>query len=453
IMAPHGEHLPGWITQVAAGLLVWRCWITFLGERMPPRWLLLPVCLAVMLGVLLTYKTMLGRDTGVAMLVLLIAFKLLEMHAKRDAFVVVFLSFFLILMNFFYSQSVLTTVLMGVAVVLVLTVQISFQYAQHAPPLRKRLQLAGGIVGLSVPLMLVLFVLFPRFHGPFWGMPGQGDTGTSGLSNSMAPGNISRLALSSDVAFRVRFTDAVPPSARLYWRGPVLGHFDGRTWTALPAGRLPATASGLRTAGTGTRYRVTLEPTGQQSLFMLEMPAAMPQISGQLVRLQPDMQLTTRSVINQRLRYDATSYLDFAYPGDETALSLRDWVQLPAGFNPQTHLLAAQMLRSSEDPEVLLKQVLAMFRQQNFRYTLAPPLLGQHTVDDFLFNTRAGFCEHYANAFVVLMRAMDIPARVVTGYQGGEMNQPGEYMTIRQSDAHAWAEVWLEGRGWVRIDP
>ncbi len=462
IMAPHSVHLPGWITQVSAALLAWRCWITFRGEQLPSRWLLLPVCLAVMLGVLLTYKTMLGRDTGVAMLVLLIAFKLLEMHAKRDAFVVVFLSFFVILMNFFYSQSVLTTLLMAVAVILVLTVQISFQYAHHAPPLRHRLRLAGGIVGLSVPLMLVLFILFPRFHGPFWGMPGQGNAGTSGLSNSMAPGNISKLALSSDVAFRVRFNDAVPPTSRLYWRGPVLGNFDGRTWTVLPPGRMLAagvpgantTASAaLRTSGAAVRYRVTMEPSGQQSLFLLEMPASPPEVTAHAVRMTPDMQLTTRTAINQRVRYDASSYLQFAYSGNETALSVRDWLQLPAGFNPQAHMLAAQMLRASADPEVLVQRVLAMFREKNFRYTLEPPLLGQHTVDDFLFNTRAGFCEHYANAFVVLMRAMEIPARVVTGYQGGEMNQPGEYMTIRQSDAHAWAEVWLPQRGWVRIDP
>lgn len=459
IMAPHGGHLPGWITQVSAGLLAWRCWITFRGERLPPRWLLLPVCLAVMLGVLLTYKTMLGRDTGVAMLVLLIAFKLLEMHAKRDAFVVVFLSFFLILMNFFYSQSVLTTVLMAVAVILVLTVQISFQYAQHAPPLRHRLQLAGGIVGLSVPLMLVLFILFPRFHGPFWGLPSQGNAGTSGLSNSMAPGNISKLALSSDVAFRVRFLDAVPPTSQLYWRGPVLGHFDGRTWTALAPGRSLAAANAVAAAPAApvasatVRYRVTLEPSGQQSLFLLEMPDAPPRVAAHVVRMHPDMQSSTRAPINQRVRYDASSTLQSAYPGNETTLSLRDWVALPAGFNPRTHLLAAQMLRSSEDSAVLVQRALAMFREQNFRYTLEPPLLGQHTVDDFLFNTRSGFCEHYANAFVVLMRAMDIPARVVTGYQGGEMNQPGEYMTIRQSDAHAWAEVWLAQRGWVRIDP
>lgn len=456
IMGPHGMHLPGWITQVSAGLLAWRCWITFRGERLPPRWLLLPVCLLVMTGVLLTYKTMLGRDTGVAMLVLLIAFKLLEMHARRDAFVVVFLSFFLILMNFFYSQSMLTSVLMGIAVVLVLTVQISFQYAQHAPPLRERLRLAGSIVGLAVPLMVVLFLLFPRFQGPFWGLQNQGNTGTSGLGNSMAPGNISRLALSSDIAFRVRFTDAVPPTPRLYWRGPVLGHFDGRTWTPLPAGRGPGGTLELRSASPATRYRVTLEPSGQRSLFALEMPAAVPQAGTHIIRVQPDMQLTTRAPINQRVRYDAASYLDFSYPGNETAASLRDWVQLPAGYNPRARQLASGMRNASGaagDPELLVKQVLAMFREQNFRYTLEPPLLGQNTVDEFLFNTRAGFCEHYANAFVVLMRAMDIPARVVTGYQGGEMNLLDNFMTVRQSDAHAWAEVWLAQRGWVRVDP
>ncbi|MDB5796913.1 MAG: hypothetical protein JWP36_815 [Paucimonas sp.] len=453
IMAPHGAHLPPWITQVALGLLAWRCWITLRGDRLPPRWLLLPVCLAVMTGVLFTYQTMLGRDTGVAMLVLLIAFKLLEMHAKRDAFVVVFLSFFLILMNFFYSQTVVTTALMAVAVVLVLTVQISFQYAQNAPPLRERLRLAGSIVGLALPLMVVLFLLFPRFHGPFWGGASQSSSGTTGLSDSMAPGHITKLALSSDIAYRVEFIDPVPRHAALYWRGPVLGVFDGRTWTPAPVRRNQAQPTLVRANDRLTRYRVTLEPTGQHSLFALEMPAQVPRIAAQSVTVQTDLQLLARTPVNQRIRYEAASYLDFQFSAPETARSLRDWVQLPPGFNPRTHELATQMLATSSDPNLLVQKVLEMFRQQNFRYTLEPPALGEHTVDEFLFSTRAGFCEHYASAFVVLMRAMDIPARVVTGYQGGEVNRLDGYMTVRQSDAHAWTEVWLGERGWVRVDP
>ncbi len=454
IMAPHGSHLPAWIVQVAIALLLWRGWITFRGERLPPRWLLLPACLIAIVGVLVSHDSMIGRDSGVAMLFLLVAFKLLEMHSRRDAFVVVFLSFFLILMNFFYSQSLLTALLMGLAVVLVLTVQISCQYAQRAPPLAVRLRLAGSIVAMALPLMAVLFLLFPRISGPFWGAGGMGGaSGTTGLSQSMAPGNISRLALSSEVAFRVQFQDPVPPQRKLYWRGPVLGHFDGRNWTALPATRLASAPNLVRTGNAATRYQVTMEPSGQNSVFLLEMPAASPWLGNAPALVQQDLQLLAREPITQRLRYAAASWLDFEYRDGESAQSLRDWQQLPAGYNPRTQALAARMLQATHDPQQLALGVMQMFREQPFRYTLQAPPLGQHSVDEFLFNTQAGFCEHYASAFVVLMRAMAIPARVVTGYQGGEINPLDGYLTVRQSDAHAWAEYFVPGRGWIRIDP
>jgi transglutaminase-like putative cysteine protease len=453
IMAPHGSHLPGWIVQVAIGLLLWRGWITFRGERLPPRWLLLPACLMVMAGVLLSYDTMLGRDTGVAMLVLLVAFKLLEMHARRDAFVVVFLSFFLILMNFFYSKSLLTSLLMGLAVVLVLTVQISCQYTRQAPPLSQRLRLAGTIVGMALPVMAVLFLLFPRMYGPFWGAANSsGGSGSTGLSQTMAPGNITRLALSSEVAFRVQFFDSVPPNPKLYWRGPVLGHFDGRNWSALPANSRTAPQL-LRNGAPATRYQVTMEASGQNSIFVLEMPATSPWLGTSQALVAPDLQLLALQPVNQRLRYEAASFLDFQFGANDSGQTLRDWLQLPAGYNPRSQELAARLMNATRDPEQLASRVMQMFRDQPFRYTLNPPPLGQHSVDEFLFDTRAGFCEHFASAFVVLMRAMDIPSRVVTGYQGGELNALDGYMTVRQSDAHAWAEYWVPKRGWVRIDP
>jgi transglutaminase-like putative cysteine protease len=454
IMAPHGSHLPGWIVQLALALLLWRGWITFRGDRLPPRWLLLPACLMAVVGVLLSHEVMLGRDTGVSMLFLLVAFKLLELHARRDALVVVFLSFFLILMNFFYSQSLLTALLMGLAVVLVLTVQISCQYVQQAPPLRVRLRLAGTIVGLALPLMAVLFLLFPRMSGPFWGAGSvNGASSTSGLSQTMAPGNITRLALNSEVAFRAQFQDPVPPNRQLYWRGPVLGHFDGRTWSALPAARARSAPIQMRTGSAPTRYQVTLEPNNQNSVFLLEMPAAAPWIGNAPALLQQDLQMLARGPLTQRLRYDAVSWLDFEYRGNETEQSLKDWLQIPANYNPRSRELATQLRSSTHDAQQLAARVMQMFREQPFRYTLQPPALGQHSVDEFLFNTQSGFCEHYASAFVFLLRAMEIPARVVTGYQGGEINPLDGYMTVRQSDAHAWAEYHTPQRGWVRIDP
>lgn len=453
VLAPHIGHLPPWTPWMCGVLLLWRGWITFRGNRMPSHWVLVPIAVLSMIGVFSTYKTFFGRDAGVAMLVLLLSFKLLEMRAKRDLFSVVFVNFFLMLANFFYSQSIATALMMVVAVIAILTTQLSFQYTGAVPPFKKRLGLGALIFGLAVPLTLVLFILFPRIQGPLWGLPSDANAGRTGLSDSMAPGNISNLAQSDEVAFRVKFLDPAPPKSRLYWRGVVLGNFDGRVWTQQLSAARPERQIPLRARGAPIRHEVTLEPNNRRWLFALELPQAAPQISGNTVGFSADRQLLATRPINERVRYDAASYVDFDLQPDESPVTLRDWLRLPRTYNPRTLAFAARLQQQGDDKLQLVNAVLTFFHEEKFSYTLEPPLLGMHTVDDFLFSTRAGFCEHYASAFVVLMRALNIPARVVTGYQGGEINPVDGYMTVRQSDAHAWAEVWLENRGWIRVDP
>jgi transglutaminase-like putative cysteine protease len=453
VMAPHAMHLPAWSTAVCILLLAWRSWVTFRGNRMPPRWLLLPVVMLTVAGVYWSYRTLFGREPGVTLLVLLLALKLLEMKAKRDLFVVVFLSFFLILAQFFYSQSIVTALFMTASAILLLTAQLSFQYTGLRPSFGQRLGLCIKIFMLALPLMLVLFILFPRIEGPLWRMPGDANSARSGLSDSMAPGNISKLALSSDIAFRVKFMDEPPTRANLYWRGPVLGQFDGRTW--IPAAPLSRQEKPVifKPHGQPVRYQVTLEPTGQKALFALELPAILPKISDNPSHLNADLQMLVQKPITQRIRYDASSFVDFILQPDETPQAMQKWLQLPSGYNPAAIAYAKRLRSQSENDMAIVHAVLRFFREENFSYTLEPPSLGQHTADEFLFSTRAGFCEHYSSAFVILMRAAGIPARVVTGYQGGEVNDIDGFMTVRQSDAHAWAEVWLKGRGWLRIDP
>jgi len=452
VLAPHAQHLPLWIAAVCSALLSWRGWITLRGKRMPPRWLLLPLAVMAMAGAYSTYKTFLGRDAGVAMLVLLLTFKLLEMRAKRDLFVVLFLSFFLILANFFYSQSIASALTAIVAVIALLTTQLSFQYTGVVPPLRRRIGLGAFIVALAAPLTLVLFVLFPRIQGPLWGMPGDAHAGHTGLSDSMSPGAISKLAQSDEIAFRVKFIDPAPAQAKLYWRGIVLGDFDGRTWTQLRRnGASPQLM--IRQRGTAIRHQVTLEPSGRPWLFALEMPSAAPTVEGNPSGFSADLQLLASAPIDHRVRYDVSSMIDFDLQPDETESELRNWLTLPAGYNPRALALASRWRRQAKNERQIVNAALGMFRDGQFIYTLEPPPLGRDAVDEFLFTTRAGFCEHYAGAFVVLMRAAGIPARVVTGYQGGETNPVDGYMTVRQSDAHAWAEVWIARRGWVRVDP
>lgn len=453
VLMPHVLHLPVWASLTCAGVLGWRAWITVSGTRMPPRWMLIPISLLAMAGVYLTYKTFFGRDAGVTMLVLLLALKMLEMHARRDVFVVVMLGFFLMLTNFFYSQSIFTALMMGAAVIALLTAQLSFQYTVNVPPLRQRLRLGATIFGLAIPLMLVLFVLFPRVQGPLWGLPGDANSGRSGLSDSMSPGNISSLALSDEVAFRVQFIDPPPPQSQRYWRGVVLGYFDGRTWTTMtPQFNQKYTAS-FTALSPPIRHQVTLEPSDRRWLFALDMPQGAPLIPGNATFMRKDMQLLARQPVKERTRYDVASSVDYEAEKDIPPLLLQDWLELPPAVNPLTHAFAEKLRARSNSPEELVRMMLSYFRTEKFSYTLEPPPLGKDAVDDFLFTTRAGFCEHYSSAFVIMMRALDIPARVVTGYQGGEINPVDGIMTVRQADAHAWAEVWLKNRGWVRIDP
>lgn len=452
VLAPHASHLPLWIVVASSAILLWRGWITFRGQRLPPRSLLIPIAILGIVGMYWQYHTILGREVGVAMLVLLLTLKLMEMRGKRDLFVVLFLSFFLVLANFFHSQSIGTAILMFVTTLAILTTQLSFHYTGEMPPLTQRLHLGGFILLLAVPLTLVLFLLFPRIQGPLWGRPTDVPGAHTGLSDNMSPGNIASLALSDDVAFRVKFLDAPPLQSHLYWRGPVLGNYDGRTWTALAPRRFPRIPA-IAAHGAPIHYEVTMEPSNQQWLFALELPQAPPILKGRRAVIGADYELLNITPINERVRYAVSSIVNFdLQPADDAAM-LQRWLTLPDGFNPRTLAFAAQLRSNTSNDAQRIKLVLQFFRREKFRYTLQPPPLGTQAIDEFLFDTRAGFCEHYAGAFVVLMRAMGIPARVVTGYQGGEINPNDGYMTVRQSDAHAWAEVWLARRGWVRVDP
>jgi len=451
VLAPHTAHLPLWVSLLCGATLAWRAVITLRGRRMPKAWVLLPVAVAAMAGVQFNYETLLGKDAGVAMLVLLVAFKMLEMHARRDLFVVVFLCFFLALTNFFYAQGIGTALLTLASVFMLLATQLSFQFTGVVPSLRTRLAMAGRTLAFALPLAVVMFVVFPRIHGPLWSMPGGPGGASSGLSDQMSPGQMSNLALSEETAFRARFFGRPPDRQQLYWRGPVLDFFDGLTWT-----RGASQASGrdlhLAVGGNATDYEVTLEPSQSRWVFALEMPGELPKVPGHALRISPQFELTSDTPVGQRVRYRATSYTGYALQGGAVLDDAGRWLLLPYGFNPRA-LAAGRALRRLSEPDARVQAVLAQFRAQRFEYTLAPPLLGRHTVDEFLYATRSGFCEHYAGAFVFLMRAAGVPARVVTGYQGGEINPLDGYMTVRQSDAHAWAEVWLAGRGWIRVDP
>jgi transglutaminase-like putative cysteine protease len=446
-VAPHAQELPVWLTILFAALVGWRGFIAFRDKALPPHgWLLIVAALAGA-GVVIDYRTLFGRDAGVALLTAMTACKLLESRRLRDGVVLVFLGYLLVMSNLLYSQDIPRVAYLLAVIAVMLTAQVLI-HRQHAGLTAfAPLWLTGRMLLLAVPVMLVLFVLFPRIPGPLWGLPKDAYKGRTGLSDQMAPGTISELSQSDEVAFRVRFAGVIPPPNQRYWRGPVLWHFDGRRWTRpeeLPA----STSTPFTPIGAAVDYAVVLEPSNKNWLFALDLPARLPPRA----RMTPSFQLLRDQPVNEVYRYEMRSYPAYR-TGEPTAAERARGLQLPPRGNPRARALAADWRQRDPRPEALVNAALTLFREQAFYYTLTPPLLGVETVDDFLFRTRQGFCEHYTNAFVFLMRVVGVPARVVTGYQGGEVNALGDYLIVRQADAHAWAEVWLEGRGWVRVDP
>lgn len=452
---PHLPHLPAWCIAGFGLLFAWRLGLVFSGHPLPGATIRLAAAAASAGAVLAHYDTLLGREAGVTLLVLFMGLKLMEMRARRDVFVVIFLGFFLLLAGFFRGQSLPVAALSALATVALLAAMLTMQFGARELTLGRRLRLVLLWVAQALPIAIALFLLFPRLSGPLWGTPEDMAGGRTGLSETMSPGQIANLANNQEVAFRVEFRDAAPSPQTLYWRGPTLGQFDGRTWraTAFDVVRPPRPEVTVPEAGRAIHYRTTLEPHGRRWLFGLDVPVELPRAPGLAVSVAPEFDLLAAEPVRARLRYDSVSRPDASIGLNETRLSLQNWLQLPAGHARRTMALATRWRSEESDDARLVERALAMFRDGGFRYTMRPPALPGDPVDDFLFETRAGFCEHYAGAFVVLMRALDIPARVVTGYQGAERNPSEDYWIVRQSDAHAWAEVWLAGRGWVRVDP
>lgn len=451
VIAPHFWQLPLWVSALAVSVIVWRAVAAQRQWRLPGTLVRSALALGGFLAVYATYGRSTGQTVGTALLIVMLAFKLTEMRARRDVMLVVFLLYFVMFTHFLVSQEIWT-----VLYLLVCAVAITAMLAEASHPgsaLSPRFTLPVGLrmVAAALPLMVIMFVLFPRIPGPLWGLPGaSGASGRTGLSDSMEPGEIAQLMQSDEVAFRVSFADAPPPMRERYWRGPVFWFFDGRRWEMGSRGR-QTLAPAVEFAGEPVRYELTLEPQRALWLPALELPA--PEVLSPDMQLGPDYQLVARKPSNDRRTLRLVSYPTYLLQrelSDEARWLNTRW---PRNRNPRTYELAQRLRAELASDAAMVERVLTMFREQQFFYTLEPPVLGAHAVDEFLFETRRGFCEHYASSFTALMRAAGIPARVVTGYMGGDINELGGYLVVRDSDAHAWSEVWLAGRGWVRVDP
>jgi transglutaminase-like putative cysteine protease len=449
---PHATRLNPAILVCFGALAGWRLAGAFDLLPLPgPRhrllwWLKQALALAAFVSIYVSFRGQIGRDAGVALLTALLGLKLLELERPRDFYVLCFLTWFLVVTRFFYAQSLPTALYMLGVVVIVTAALVRFNASADGFPARACFALAIRMVLQALPIMAVAFVLFPRLPGPLWGLPQDAFSAVTGLSDTMTIGHITSLGASDEIAFRAEFEGALPHVAQRYWRGPVLWETDGRTWRrGTFADQAPHPVA---RRGPVYRYAVLLEPTGESWLMGLDAVIH----AGSSGRVTSDQMLLARTPIKKRIRYELESATAYALP-EITPAERAAALQLPRDAHPQARELAAGWRASTRSPEKLAERALDHFRTQGFVYTLLPPALAGDPIDEFLFSARAGFCEHYAASFVVLMRAAGVPARVVTGYQGGELNAVSDYLIIRQRDAHAWAEVYLPDQGWTRVDP
>jgi len=446
-LLPHVAALPVWVLLAVGAAAALRLLLAARGRTAPPQSIRLSVA-ALAIGLLfLQFRTFNGLTAGTALLSLMAGLKLLETQTRRDIHIVTLIVYFLSLAALLRGESFwLLAYLVGV--IWLTTATLLRLGAAEPPRAPVSLRYAGRVLSHALPLTLLLWLLFPRFAGPLWPMSDDGRGQESGLSDTMSPGDIDDLAESDEVAFRVRFAGAPPPPQERYWRGPVLNDFDGRTWRRTDPG--PVRAPALLPEGPAYRYTVSLEPNHHNWIFVLDWPAQWDLPRGMLTG---DYMLVQPSPVSQPLDVVAASYTRVQSAAElSRSMRSRD-TRLPPGRNPRTLQFSRQLRSAHPDDLDYVHAVLDMFAQQAFYYTLTPPRLAADSVDEFLFDTKRGFCGHYASAFAMLMRAAGIPARVVTGYQGGTFNRFADYWILRQRNAHAWDEIWIEGRGWLRIDP
>jgi protein-glutamine gamma-glutamyltransferase len=444
-VVPHLSDVSPWLTMLAAATVIARLTIAVRQWQLPHRWIRSGVAFAAMLGVLATYRTLNGLEAGTAFLIVMGAMKLLETHNKRDLTIVVFVSYFLLFAGFLYDQQL---ILLPYMLITTWALTATLMRIHQSAPMTavEAIGSTGKMFLQALPLAALLFLLFPRLPGQFWSVPAR-EAARTGIDDEVSPGDVSELSISGAIAFRAKFAaDSVPPRRELYWRGPVLHDFDGRTWRRP---QYPYVERPIVPTSSNYDYRIVLQPHNRYWVFALDAPTRWPRGT----RRTFDYQLLSNRRVSTLTSYDIQSSTAYRVAGPLPQLLRQADLRLPPNRNPRSIQLAQRMRAAVDTDEEFVAAVLSMFREQEYFYTLEPPRLESNSVDDFLFNTRRGFCEHFASAFTMMARAAGIPARVVAGYQGGEFNPINGYLIVRQSDAHAWSEVWYDDRGWVRVDP
>jgi transglutaminase-like putative cysteine protease len=447
--AAHAPHLPLWAWIALPSIVVLRLVTRRRGAGPAPMWLRIPAALALIVVIVMQYGTVFGRDPGSVLGCGLLALKLLETERTRDARVAIGFSGFVLISALLFTQTLWFTLLASLGLVVLIAALVSLQPASVAKPHRLRREIALGamLLAYGVPLAAAAFVLVPRLGSPLWGSRDRNLAAHSGLDDRMQPGAFTDLLLDDSPAFRVYFDARPPPQRDLYFRAIVLGDFDGSTWERNRRADFQRAEEAER-KGPPIDYTITIEPTDRRWLPALDLATVAPDGA----RFTGPRELVSDSPVGQAREYRVRSTTRYAFATTLGPHERARALALPEGFDPRTRALADSWRRDGRNDDAIVRAALDLFNR-SFTYTLSPPLLGRNSVDEFLFDTQKGFCEHYASAFAFLMRAAGIPARVVTGYQGGWWNSTGNYLLVRNSDAHAWTEIWLEGRGWVRVDP
>jgi transglutaminase-like putative cysteine protease len=447
VIVPFALHIPVSLIVLWLACTFWRIQIFRMRVRMPGTWVKSGLLVGTAGGIFLARGSLVGLDAGAALLIAAFILKMLEMQTRRDALVLIFLGFFCVAVGYLFEDAMLWGLFTLLPIATLLAALIGLQQSAMSSKPASTLMLAVKLLAQAVPLMLLLFLFFPRLD-PLWSLPQPSNKALTGLSDSMAPGDIAELSKSAALVFRASFEGPTPPRNQQYWRGLTLEQFDGRRWSQSSRAQVPD-APDWHKEGEKLSYSIVMEPTGKPWLMALDVGDV--ELAG--VRQMSDFRWQRRRPIDQSMLYSVTSWPDAVR---ETVLNeggRMQNLQLPAKGNPETREFAADLHRRYSKPEALVDALLSYFTEQPFHYTLKPPALGPNSIDDFLFGSRAGFCAHYAGAMTYVLRAAGIPARVVAGYQGGELNRDGNYISVRQFDAHAWVEYWQAGIGWRSVDP
>lgn len=453
-IVPLLRFLPLWISAIWLLALLWRLLIYRGRLDYPGVVLKLTFACAAVLGIYINFGGQISAESMVAFLVCSFIMKIIEMRTRKDALVVLFIAFIAISSQFLFAQDIAAAIY-GFASLLVLISAWSSIFRTTKLTVWRHLVAGAKLILFSLPMMLVLFVIMPRL-GPLWSVPLPGNKGNMGFSESMQLGDVGELVRSPEVAFRAKFNNAAPAPRDLYWRGLVLDRFDGSRWTSEAVDQEltgPVSMFSLLADETNLPdfdYSVVMEPHNYRWLFSVGWPsnASSAQVS---VSANYDGILFAQRPVFQKIEYHVQAQRDA--PGKLLSeRARRANIRLPENDNPRAKELAEHWRQSFDSDQEIVEQGLGLFASA-FSYTLRVDQVKVNAIDYFLFESKRGFCEHFASSFVFLMRSAGIPARIVIGYQGGELNDVDQYYIVRQSDAHAWAEIWLTGQGWVKIDP